>query len=112
MHRLVASPAHLPPACKTGWYRKTFSLPGLVFLHQVWHFRARPHEAHVTTHDVDELWQFIQAESSQKATNTCNTGVAAHFMDDIPILVALFHLALQLLGISDHGPELEHVKET
>src|SRR5262252_3630306 len=62
--------------------------------------RARPHEAHLALHDVEELRQLVEARTPQKDSD----GGAARIVLACPDRPGL------RLGVDPHGPELEHLE--
>src|SRR6266508_4435871 len=99
MHRFVASAIHLPPACDARKNLKTLTLPRFVHFNQVRDFRTRSDKAHRTSKHVEKLGEFIQTETTQETSNARDPRIIFRFMNQVPIYIAFFHPASQLLRI-------------
>src|SRR5215216_3351510 len=108
VHGLVTPAVDLPPPCQTGWHRKTLSLPRLILIDEIRHFRTGTYETHRPSQDVEKLREFIQAEAAEQSSRPRDPRIILHFMDKIPLQVQLLYFGFSLLCILDHGPEFQH----
>ena len=75
------------------------------FIDRQW---AGTDQAHFTFEDVKNLRPLINAELAEKFADRSDARVIRDFEDGAGHLIKLFQFLLTLLGIADHGAELEH----
>ena len=75
-------------------------------------WRPRAHQAHLAADHVPELRQFVDAGAAQEATHAGDPRIVGDLEGGSADLVALLQLAQPLLGVGDHGAELEDLERS
>src|SRR5215210_3951942 len=78
--------------------------------------RSWADEAHLTLHDVDQLWQLVQRIATQEPPDPGDPWIVrnlehARVATILCVLVQVRVLALVLIGIGSHRPELVDAKQ-
>src|SRR4051812_31885695 len=76
----LTAPAHLPQACQARDDRQTSHVMWLIEGHLVGEGGAWPHQAHLATDDVPQLWDFVKAGAPEDATHAGDAGVCLEFV--------------------------------
>src|ERR1035438_10362072 len=67
--------------------------------------RARPHHAHVTLQNIQELWDLIDAVLAQKASSYRQPWIVLDLEQDVVTLVQMVQRVLQLFCVCHHRAE-------
>ncbi len=69
--------------------------------------RARADHAHLTSHDVDELWEFVEAVATQETTDGGVPRIVFGLVGAPPVVD---HVEARGASIGSHRAELEHLE--
>ena len=72
--------------------------------------RARADETHLAGDDVEQLRKLVQGGSPKPAPDAGHARIGGDLEQPLLGLVAIPQRVLQVLGVGDHGAELEHVE--
>src|SRR5215471_8340603 len=77
--------------------------------------RARADQTHVTTKNIDELWQFVNAGDAQKAADSGRARIVLELSRTLPFVarpwLMLEHIIEDLGSIGHHGAKLEALED-
>ena len=83
----------------------------LVLLDLAGQRRARAHHAHVALEHIEELGQLVEGILAQKAAERGDARVVGDFEQHAVALVHVHHVGAALLGVADHGAELDAAED-
>src|SRR5215217_4451842 len=110
----IVTPAHLPEPRNTRSHPLIQSIYLTILVDFFNQHRPWSDQAHLPAQNIPELRQLVQAERSQKATNTGDTGIPAQFLVRLPLRlqigVALQELGQQPLRVEVHRPKFPHAE--
>src|SRR5579862_1045374 len=96
-----------PQAGQAGTHAQAPPLPRFIFLHFLRNGRSRADERHVTTQDIPQLRQLIDAQLAQPAAERRTARVVFHLENRAVELVELLELWPQLIGVVHHRAKFE-----
>src|SRR5271157_1873996 len=111
MHGPIAPSVDLPPSCKALRDGKALALPRLILIHQFRQFWTRPYQTHFSLQNVEELWQFIQAETAQESSQWRYSWIIRPLMDEVSLFIPELSIFLQLVCIPSHSSEFNEAKQ-
>ena len=74
-HRQVGTSLYLPPPRETRADKKALVLPWFILIDNEWLLRSWANQTHVTSKDIDQLWQLVDTRTAEKLAETCDTGI-------------------------------------
>ena len=77
-------------------------------LGQLW---ARPHQAHLSLKNVEQLRQLVQAGAAQKATHPGDARVVRALIHHLPRSILFLHQLLLFVRVRNHGAEFVHPEQ-
>ena len=83
-------------------------MPGLVFRHFGRNRRTRAHNRHVTLDNIEELWQFVEAELAEHVTERIDSRVVLHLEGLAARFVLCHQFFFAFFGVHIHAAELVH----
>ena len=108
--RKIGSATDLPQAGNTRLNEQPsqyFAVVGFNFAPQRW---TRTHDTHLMAEHIDELRQLIDTETPQYATYWCYPRVVSDLEEKTVTFIGVQQARQLLVGVCDHGAELQHRK--
>ena len=106
----VVTPADLPETGAAGAHGEAAALPVFIFGDLGGDGGAGAHEGHIAHEDVPQLGQLIERIAAQPAAHGGDARVVLDLEHGAGDFVELFEFSADLLGVGDHGAELDHVE--